>query len=102
MDQRVWFRNLQKARESKNWTQVKLANEIEVSQQSITYYETGTRVPSLEVAEKLSKVLGVSINYLLGDNDEFTKKYYELSRADKETINLMINRLYDKKENDES
>ena len=99
--EKVWFRNLQKAREAKGWTQVKLATEIEISQQSITYYETGTRIPSLEVAEKLGKTLGVTIDYLLGNDDEFTKAYYNLDKSNQETIMLIIDKL-NKKENIES
>lgn len=33
--QKIWFRNLQTARENKKWSQVKLAMEVGVSQQSI-------------------------------------------------------------------
>ena len=44
---KIWFKNLQKAREAKHMTQVRLAIEAEISQQSITFYESGTRVPSL-------------------------------------------------------
>ena len=36
--EKIWFKNLQKAREAKGYTQVKLAMEAEISQQSITYY----------------------------------------------------------------
>ena len=63
--EKIWFRNLQSSREAKGWTQVKLAMESGVSQQSITYYETGTRVPSLEVAQKLAQVLDTTIDYFL-------------------------------------
>ena len=86
---KVWFKNLQKARESKKWTQVRLATEIEVSQQSITFYETGTRVPSLEVAYKLAKVLGTSIEYLIGEDKEEVKGYFENSPKD-EIISMVV------------
>lgn len=99
--EKVWFRNLQKAREAKGWTQVKLSMEVGISQQSVTYYETGTRIPSLEVAEKLAKTLGVTIDYLLGNDDEFTNAYYNLDRTNQETIMLIIDKL-NKKENEKS
>lgn len=49
------FKNMQKLREEKNITQVKLSLMVGVSQQSITYYETNTRTPSLLVALRLQK-----------------------------------------------
>ena len=42
--------NMQKIREKRNITQVKLSLMVGISQQSITYYESSTRTPSLPVA----------------------------------------------------
>lgn len=95
--EKIWFKNLQKAREAKGFTQVKLAMEAEVSQQSITYYETGTRVPSLEVACKLAKILDTTIDYLIGNDTHILQKYYELSSKDKDTIAIMVESLSDKR-----
>lgn len=93
---KVWFRNLQTAREAKGWTQIKLAMETGISQQSITFYETGTRVPSLEVAQKLAQVLDTSIDYLVGNNDTMLKSYYKLSQKDKDAVHMVIEGLSDK------
>ena len=97
--EKIWFKNLQKAREAKGYTQVKLAMEAEISQQSITYYETGTRVPSLEVADQLAKILDTSIDYLIGNDDNLIQNYYKLSSKDKDTIAIMIDSLSDKGNN---
>lgn len=94
---KIWFKNLQSAREEKGWTQVKLAMEAEISQQSITYYETGTRVPSLEVANKLANLLNTTIDYLIGNDNIITKKYYMLNKKDKEAVDIVIETLYSKK-----
>ena len=80
---KVWFKNLQKAREDKGWTQVKLAMEAEISQQSITYYESGTRIPSLEIAQ-------TSIDYLIGNDNYMIQKYYKLNQKDKDAVNVVI------------
>lgn len=96
--EKIWFRNLQKAREAKGYSQVKLAMEAEISQQSITFYESGTRIPSLEVAQKLSKILGVSIDYLIGNNDDLIQKYYNLCQKDKDTIAMIVEGFLDKDE----
>lgn len=92
---KVWLRNLQKIRESKNITQVGLAMKAEISQQSITYYETGTRCASMEVAVKLANILNTSIDYLIG-RDEILHNYYQLKFEDKETVNRMIDSLIKK------
>ena len=96
---KVWFKNLQKARENKGYTQVKLAIEAEVSQQSITFYETGTRVPSLEVAVKLAKILDTTVDYLLGNDDDMIQSYYELSQRDKDTVSNVVEGLKEKNNN---
>ena len=93
---KIWFKNLQKVREAKGYTQVKLAMIIEVSQQSITYYETGTRVPSLEIAYKLATALNTTIDYLVGNNDNIINQYYSLSNKDKEAVHMIIEGLSNK------
>lgn len=93
---KIWFKNLQKARELKHMTQVRLAIEAEISQQSITFYESGTRVPSLEVANKLAKILNVSIDYSLGEEDNIIQKYYELNQKNRDTVEIVIEGLSDK------
>ncbi len=86
---KMWLVNLQKCREEKKFTQIKLAMLTEISQQSVTYYETGARTPSLEVAARLAKVLGTTIDYLIG-HDDIIDKYHQLNSDDKDTIDRMI------------
>ena len=93
---RIWFKNLQKAREEKNYTQVKLAMIIGISQQSITYYETGTRVPSMDVAYKLAHALNTTIDYLIGNENNIINKYYNLSQKDKDAVSMIIEGLANK------
>lgn len=90
------FSNMQKLRENKKLTQVKLSILVGVSQQSITYYETNTRIPSLPVALKIAKTLGTSVEGLINEND-IIAKYYTLSDSDRETIDKMIETLYSKR-----
>lgn len=96
---KVWFRNLQKAREAKGWTQVKLSMKSEISQQSITFYESGFRVPSLEVAARLAQVLDTTIDYLIGNDDNMIQSYYKLSQKDKDAVHMVIEGLSDKGNN---
>lgn len=87
--QKIWFRNLQTARENKKWSQVKLAMEVGVSQQSITFYESGSRVPSLEVAVKLAKVLETTVDYLIGD-EVLTNNYYSSIPENDDIISMVV------------
>lgn len=86
------FTNMQLLREKKNITQVKLSMIVGVSQQSITYYETNTRIPSLPVAIKIAKALDTCVEGLF-DKNSIIAKYYTLSQEDKETIDKMIDTL---------
>lgn len=93
---KTWLVNLQKCREERGYTQVKLATLTEISQQSVTYYETGTRTPSLDVCIRLAKVLGTTIDYLIG-HDDIINKYHYLNTEDKDTIDRMITSLNNKR-----
>ena len=75
-----------------NQMEVKLSMIVGVSQQSITYYETNTRVPSLPVAIKIAKALDTCVEGLF-DKNSIIAKYYTLSQEDKETIDKMIDTL---------
>ena len=90
------FTSMQKLREKKNITQVKLSIMVWASQQSITYYETNTRTPSLPVAFKIAEALETSVEGLVDENN-IISKYYSLCESDKDTINKMIKTLYSKK-----
>lgn len=92
----IYLKNMQSLRETKKITQVKLSLMVGISQQSITYYETNTRTPSLAVALKIADALGTNIEGLIDDNN-IIAKYYTLCDSDKETINKMIETLYSKK-----
>ena len=58
------------ARIAKGWSQQDLAERLETTQQTIQRYESGARDIKSSVLVSLSKVLGVTISYLLGmEND---------------------------------
>ncbi len=49
-----------------NLSQKELAEKLEVSQRSISSWETGFRQPDFETLEKISKFFNVTTDYLLG------------------------------------
>lgn len=63
-------KRLKKARTDKGMTQQELAEAINTSKSMISGYENGKNDPARSVLINLSKQLGVSINYLMGWNEE--------------------------------
>ena len=61
---------LKALREEKGLTQEKLANMINVTKSTISYYENDERVPTVSNLCELVKVFNVSFDYLMG-NDQF-------------------------------
>lgn len=55
-------------RKEKNWSQADLSNQSNVSREMISKYERGIAIPSVEAAKKIADALGVSLDYLVGDN----------------------------------
>lgn len=56
---------IKELREKKKLTQLELANIIDVSDKTISKWETGKGLPDISLIEPLSKVLGVSIIELM-------------------------------------
>lgn len=57
---------LYELRRAKNITQQRLAIDLGVDQASISSYECGKYLPTIEVLLKLAEYFGVSTDYLLG------------------------------------
>lgn len=54
-------------RAERNWTQAKLADELEVSRQTVNALENGKFDPSLRLAFKASRLFGLSIEDIFQD-----------------------------------
>lgn len=63
---------LKRLRQEREWSQDDLAARIGVNRSTISHWEKGKRVPPLDMAEKLSLVFGVSVDYLLARTDTRT------------------------------
>lgn len=70
MNANVIARYLQLLRKDHGYTQEELAQELNVSRQAVSKWETGTTIPNLEVLLKLSKLYGLTINELIEPNIE--------------------------------
>lgn len=63
---------VKKERREKGLTQQQLADMLGVSLRTITNYEKGDSYPKQrEMYSKMAEILGVDINYLLTENEEF-------------------------------
>lgn len=56
-------------RAERNWTQARLAEELEVSRQTINAIEKGKFDPSLPLAFKAARLFGLSIEEIFQDQD---------------------------------
>ena len=57
-------------RKEKGWSQEKLAEQINVSRQSISKWESGQALPELEKIVELSKIFQVTTDYLLLEDSD--------------------------------
>lgn len=92
------MKNLKKIREKLNITQVRLSTEIEVSQETISAYESGKALPSADVLIKIAKFLNTSVDYLLGLTDNPTAYTNDLTDIDE--LLLYFNKLDKNGKND--
>ena len=64
---------LKKIRKMKNLNQQKVAMDLNISREALSFYENGKREPSLTMLVNMSKYFNVSIDYLI-TGEEFHKK----------------------------
>jgi len=65
---------LQKIRKKKGYSQLKVAMDLHLSRESISYYENGKRSPDIETLLMFSDYFDVSIHYLI-TGEEFVSKF---------------------------
>lgn len=70
-------------RRKKGWTQEDLANEVDVSRQSVYKWESGENIPDIEKIKKLAKIFNVSLDSLLIDENELDYKSSNVATEDK-------------------
>jgi len=58
-----------KLKKAKKMSQVALAEKTGISRDAISKYERGDTVPSVDYAKRIADALGVSLDYLVSDND---------------------------------
>lgn len=64
---------LREIRKKKNYNQLKVAMDINITRETLSHYENGKRNPDLETLVTLSKYFNKSIDYLI-TGEEFKQK----------------------------
>ncbi len=67
------LKGLKKIRKQKNLNQQKLAMDLNISREVISYYENGKRNPDVNMLKALSEYFNVSIDFLI-NGEEFHQK----------------------------
>ena len=65
---------LREIRKKKGYTQLKVAMDLSISREALSYYESGKRSPDLQMLLLLSQYFDVSVDYLITGKN-FTPKY---------------------------
>ena len=65
---------LMEIRKKKGYTQLKVAMDLSISREALSYYENGKRSPDLQMLLLLSQYFDVSVDYLITGKN-FTPKY---------------------------
>ena len=60
---------LRQIRRKKGYSQLKVAMDLSISREALSYYETGRRSPDLQMLRLLSDYFGVSIDYLINGRE---------------------------------
>jgi len=91
---------ISKIRKAKKLSQLAVANTVGVSRDAISKYERDDITPSVATAKKIAKVLNVSLDYLVSDEDKQEtlaadmvkriKEVQNLNKEDKDTIVKII------------
>ncbi len=68
-------------RKQKGWSQEELSNQMDVSRQSVSKWESGASAPELEKLIRMSQLFGVSTDYLLLDQPDTSQENTGFSRV---------------------
>lgn len=69
----IFAEKLIQLRKKSGWSQEELANQMNVTRQSVSKWEGAQAIPEIEKLLKLSELFGVSMDYLLKDEMEETE-----------------------------
>lgn len=87
---------IRQLRKKRHMTQVRLSIELNVSQETISGYESGKYTPSFATLERLSDLFGESIDYIMGRDDTCNNQVNAVT-SDEKTVILAYQKLNQRK-----
>lgn len=81
---------LRQIRKELGETQDEFAARIGTSKQVLSRYESGQRIPKISLAEKYSRALGVSVDYLMGESVQETAFETVCTQSEKPFYKIFI------------
>lgn len=82
--------SIKACREKAGFTQKQVALSLKISVQSVSYWESGERIPSLENAVMLSDLFKCSMDELLGRSEYKEKPAVTDGELDEKLVNLLL------------
>lgn len=64
---------LREIRKEKGYSQLKVAMDLNISREALSYYENGKRSPDLDMLVTLSNYFNRSIDYLITGEERYSK-----------------------------
>ena len=87
MDQVKIGRFMKAIRKEKNFTQREIAEKLNISEKTVSKWETGNGLPEVSLMLPLCELLGISVNELLSGERLDEKRYFE--KAEQNIMSLM-------------
>ncbi len=82
---------LKMLREKRGYSQKQLAEALHVSKNSVSHYELGVSMPSIDIIMNMADIFDVSIDYLLGRSSvNLSKRLLEKSLEKKTTAGIVL------------
>ncbi len=69
MAERLSMKGLREIRRRKGYSQLKVAFDLNISREALSYYENGKRSPDVKMLCRMSKYFGVSIDFLINGKE---------------------------------
>ena len=82
---------LKALRAQKDLTQNQLAQKLDITRSSVSYYEKGAIYPSVDILVKICRFFNVSADFLLGLSEG---KEFHISHLTDEQVSIIINTIH--------
>ena len=87
---------LRQLREERGLSRTALAKKLGVSKETVYRYENNVQVPSLDRTKQIAVILRTSIDYLVGLDNQYTLKFSDFSKEQRNALNLFLRVFVDK------